>query len=255
VSRIAASCVLVVVWHDRAYLGFSEGPGESDRGRLLQDAVLPDCNDSGGPPGVPTAVAAHRIAGISPDVAIASEGEALVGAGYVIRTTELPIGWTGRRIRDETRGCTLGDSVQVVGRARLGVGLLDVSVDRSTVPLRGAAQVFPDGHTRFEGLSRNGLPSIGVGQRIRVDARFCKVEGSTRPKIVARRITPAGPIAPPWTAEDVLGADWRGGSGVASRATGGRTWAAYAALAALALAACVGGLLIARRRSPKSGTG
>jgi hypothetical protein len=68
--------------------------------------------------------------------------------------------------------------------------------------LNGAAQMFPDGHTRIEGLKRNGLPYIGEGQLLRVDARFCTVPGSVDTKIVARHIVPAGPIIAPSTAED-----------------------------------------------------
>ena len=57
-----------------------------------------------------------------------------------------------------------------------------------TTSLRGSAQVFSDGHTRIDGLTRNGQPYIGEGQLVRVDARFCKVPGSIGTKIVARRI-------------------------------------------------------------------
>ncbi len=138
-----------------------------------------------------------------------------------------------------------------------GVALLARdTVDSSTVHLhhllRGSAQVFVDGHTRIEGLARNGLPYIGEGQLVRVDARFCKVPGSIGTKIAGRRIVAAGPIVAPPTADDVLGPDWRGGPGILSRAIGGHSWAAYAALALLA---AVAALLIARRRSPGPGTG
>jgi len=135
------------------------------------------------------------------------------------------------------------------------MGAIGVHVRESTVHLhhllRGSAQVFVDANTAFAGLEQHGLPYVGEGQLVRVDARFCKVPGSTGTKIVARRISPAGPIVAPSTADEVLGADWRGRPDIFAR-TSGRRWAAYAALALLT---AVAALLIVRRRSPRSGTG
>ena len=146
--------------------------------------------------------------------------------------------------------------MQITGPARAGLGLLNVSVDDTTVRLHhllhGAAQISPDGHTRFDGLSRRGFPYIAEGQRVRVDARFCKVPGSIGTKIVARRISPAGPIVAPSTAEDVLGADWRGRPDDAIVAAHGYGWEAGVALL---LAAAVGAMVLARRRSRRSRTG
>jgi len=160
--------------------------------------------------------------------------------------------------RDETRGCSLGGPVQITGPARAGLGLLNVSVADTTVRLHhllhGAAQIFPDGHTRFDGLSRRGFPYIAEGQRVRVDARFCKVPGSTGTKIVARRISPAGPIVAPSTAEDVLGADWRGRPGIVSRTTRGHGLAV--GIVVLLAALGIGTALVRhRRRSLPPGTG
>ena len=70
--------------------------------------------------------------------------------------------------------------------------------------------------------------------------------GSVGTKIVARRIVPAGPIVPPSTAEDILGADWRGSPGVVSRATGGHALAVAIVLLLAALG--VGTALTAHRR-------
>ena len=123
------------------------------------------------------------------------------------------------------------------------------------VPANGHAdpKVYPE-NTRFDGLSRNGFPYIGEGQRIRVDARFCKVPGSVGTKIVARRIVPAGPIVPPSTAEDILGDDWRGRPDIVSKATGGHALAVAIVLLVAALG--VGTALTAhRRRSLPPGTG
>ena len=155
------------------------------------------------------------------------------------------------------RGCRLGGPVRIVGRAGVAFGFLNVSVTDSTVRLHhlmhGVAQVFLDGHTQVHGLARNRLPYIGVGQMVRVDARFCKVPGSTGNKIVARRVAAAGQIVPPSTAADILGDGWAGTPDAdAVVAAHGYGWAG--AVAVLALAACIGGLVVARRRSTRSGT-
>jgi hypothetical protein len=193
----------------------------------------------------PTRIAATSIPGVPPSVAIVAEGHPVVAWGYFIATGS-----------DETRGCAVGGPVRITGSAHVGLGLVDVSVEDTSVRLhhllRGAAQIVPDGHTRFQWLSRNGFPYIAEGQRVQVDARFCKVPGSIGAKIVARRVVPAGPIVPPSTAEDVLGADWRGRPDIVSGATHGHSWAAYAVIA---LALVAAGVILGRHRSRPSGTG
>lgn len=250
-----AACASMVVWHDRAYWGLARGPVSSD-GKALSGAVEPGCNDTVGANEHPTSVAARTIPGIPSPVAIVSRGQTFVASGYFVEAVDLRAGDAAVPIHDETRGCTLGGPVRITGRAHVGFGLIDVAVADTTVHLHhllhGAAQIFPDGHTRFDGLSRNGFPYIAEGQRVRVDARFCKVPGSIGTKIVARRIVPAGPIVPPSTAEDVLGADWRGRPDIFSRAAGGHSWAAFVAVGVALVAA---GSILARHRSRPSGTG
>ena len=143
--------------------------------------------------------------------------------------------------------------MRITGPAQPGSAPSGVHVDDSTVRLhhllRGSAQVFLDGHTRIDGLTRNGLPYIGEGQLVRVDARFCKVPGSIGTKIVARRIVPAGPIVAPSTAEDILGADWRGRPDIVSRATGGHSLAvAIVILVAVVVVGTIARRLIADAR-------
>jgi hypothetical protein len=234
------------VWHDRAYVGFRGGPIQaSPGGAPVHGAEQPGCNDTVGANEGPTRIAARSIDGIPSEVAIVAEGHSMLGWGYFVEAG-----------RDETRGCRLGGPVQITGPVRAGLGLLNVSVADTTVRLHhllhGAAQIFPDGHTRFDGLSRRGFPYIAEGQRVRVDARFCKVSGSIGTKIVARRISPAGPIVAPSTAEDVLGADWRGRPDDAIVAAHGYGWEAGVALL---LAAAVGAMVLARRRSRRPRTG
>jgi hypothetical protein len=252
-----AGCAFVVVWHDRAYIAYG-GPQTDivEPGAPINGAVEPGCNDTVGADEHPTAVAARRIARISPGVAILVRGTPLVASGYLPDVTPFLTGAT--LPHDETRGCTLGGTVRITGPAHVGLGLLDVTVRNSTVPLHnlegGAAQVFPDGYTRIGSLVRNGQPYIGERQRVRVDARFCKVPGSVGTKIVARRIVPAGPIVAPSTAEDILGDDWRGSPGVVSRTTGGHSLAV--AIVIILAAGGIGAALVAhRRRSLPPGTG
>jgi len=246
-----AACAFIVVWHDRAYWQLGGGPAQADPGgTVLDGAMAPACNDTVGADEHATPVAARSIPGIPRPVAIFAEGGRLVASGYFIERYPLGSNGTGVAIVDETRGCALGGPVRITGRTHLGFGLINVSVDDSTVRLHhldsGMAQIFPDGHTRFDGLSQHGFPYIGEGQLVRVDARFCKVPGSVGTKIVARRIVPAGPIVPPSTAEDILGGDWRGSPDVVSRATGGH--APAVAIVVLLAAVGVGTALTAHRR-------
>ena len=246
-----AGCAFITVWHDRAYWGSGGGPAQaSPGGTVLEGAVEPGCNDTVGANEHPTPVAARSIPGIPSAVAIFSQGSMFVGSGYFIERYPVGSKGAGVAIVDETRGCALGGPVRITGRAHLGLGLINVSVDDSTVRLHhlesGMAQMFPDGHTQFQGLTRNGFPYIGEGQRVRVDARFCKVPGSVGTKIVARHIVPAGPIVAPSTAEDILGADWRGRPNIVSRATGGHSLAV--AIVILVAVMVVGTILTAHRR-------
>jgi len=249
-----ASCIFVVVWHDRVYFAVNTPETLPHPGAPVRGALEPDCNDTGGPARPPTPIAARRIVGVPASLALLARDTVLVPSGYFPQVANVLTGAT--LPTNETRGCTLGGPVRITGPARTAFGFISVRVDSSTVHLhhllRGSAQVYLDGHTRIDGLVRNGQPYIGEGQLVRVDALFCKVPGSIGTKIVGRRIVPAGPIVAPPTADDILGPYWRGGPDIVSRATRGHRWAAYAALALLAL---VAGLLVVRRRSRPSGTG
>jgi len=249
-----ASCIFVIVWHGRAYFAAGTPETPPHPGAPVRGAVEPDCADTGGPARPPTPIAARRISGVPPSLALLARDTVLIPSGYFPEVTNF---LTGASLpSDKTRGCRLGGPVRITGKAQAAFGFLNVHVGDSTVRLhhllRGAAHVEIDGHTRIQGLVRNGQPFIGDGQVVRVDARFCKVHGAIGTMIVARRIVPAGPIVAPPTADEVLGPYWRGGPGILSRATGGHSWPAYAALALLA---AVAALLIVRRRSHRPGTG
>jgi hypothetical protein len=77
--------------------------------------------------------------------------------------------------------------------------------------------LFVDGHTRMVGASRGGLPYIGEGQRVHVDARTCQVKGAVGPKIIARRVVVSGPVRAPSDVAAVLGPDWAGSAGDSHR--------------------------------------
>jgi hypothetical protein len=222
-DRADASCMEIVVWHDVAYAG-PWNPADLppiDTGRHLRGAVEPDCADTGGPAAAPTPVEASSIEGVPPSVAIWAFGGPLVASGYFPRQPGFPIALAGRAVDDETVGCRLGDAVTVDGEAEAGFGGLAVVVSRSSQPLRliggRVLPLFLDGHTRIVGSSREGVPYIGVGQKVHVEARTCQVEGAVGPKIVADRVVASGPAAAPPSAAAVLGADWAGPPGGSRR--------------------------------------
>jgi hypothetical protein len=244
-----ASCIFVVVWHDRVY--FATGSPETlpQPGAPVRGAVEPGCNDTGG--GItesPTPVAARRLDGVPPSLALLVRGTVLIASGYFPEVTNFLTGET--LPLDKTRRCRLGGTVRITGQAQAALGFLNVHVGDSTVRLhhllRGAAHVEVDGHTRVQGLARNGQPFIGDGQLVRVDARFCKVPGSIGTMIVARRIVPAGPIVAPPTADDILGDSWRGKPDVVSTAAGEHALAV--AIVLLVAAIGVGTALTSHRR-------
>jgi len=246
-----AGCAFIVVWHDRAYTGYGgpDQPSTIEPGAPIDGAVEPVCNDTVGADEGPTAVAARRIAGMSPAVEILAQQTALVAYGYYPDAKGFPTTSAGPP-HDETRGCTVGGPVRITGRAHVDLGMLSVAVRDTTVRLhhllRGSALIFVDGYTGINGLQRNRFPYIGEGQLVRVHARFCKVPGSEGTKIVARRIVPAGPIVAPSTAEDILGDHWRGSPGVVSKTTGEHALAVTIVI--LLAAVGVGTVLTTHRR-------
>jgi hypothetical protein len=239
-----ASCVAVVVWHDTAYFGYPT-PGVRPRpGRPVRGVVEPGCNDTGGGVPSPTPVGARAIAGVPPQVALLSAGGVYVPAGVFPQLPGFPV--RPGRVRDATRTCHVTAHVTASGHVLPGPGVVDLADVRSSRPLQLVDQrlfVVVDGHTRIAGFDRYGVPYIGQGQAVRIAAVRCGH------MIVATRIVPGGPIAPVATAEDVLGADWRGEDGVIHQLGG-----AARIVGALTVLAVVGlvvlGLRAARRESP-----
>jgi hypothetical protein len=193
-----ASCLAVVVWHDTAYFGLDsleQTPG-ARQGGPLSGAVVPDCADTGGPPGSPHDTHAAAIRGVSPEVAIVSGGEVFVATGYLPYLPGFPLHHRGA---EAPRTCTAGPPVGIDGTAETGI--FGVSVRRTTGGLQGLSV---DAHTRIVDMHRHGLPFIGAGQHVHAEATRCGT------KLVARRITAAGPIVGQASATRVLGDDWDG---------------------------------------------
>ena len=189
----------------------------------------------------PTPVGSRRIAGVSPDVAILADGQVLVATGYLPDVPGFPLRGP---VVDQTPACRrFGVPVTLTGVARAGgFGITVASVHASSpVPLSDheVTTLLMDQHTRIDGLSRGGVPYIGDGQRVRIEGLRCGW------RVVARHIVANGPIAPATTAEDILGADWRGGPSIETSARRHGWWVAGAAAVTAAIA---GGLLILRRR-------
>jgi hypothetical protein len=231
-APVAAQCPLAVVRHDRPYFLYPAPKRPVfQAGASLAGTLMPGCSDvAGGPAPAPTRVKARSIVGVSPDVALVVRGHALVAMGYLPWLPGFPLGGHGV---DETKGCRTGAADSVTGTTVFSLAGIRVATGG------GPVDVLVDEHTRVAGLTSHGLPYIGDGQRVRVDAVHC---GRS---LLARRIMANGRIVPATTAEDILGDDWRGGSGTGSSAPQNGWWAGGAAALTAAL---LGGAIALRRR-------
>jgi hypothetical protein len=228
----SAQCAFIVVRHDRAYFLYgAHGHSRIRPGPPLVGTLEPGCSDV---PGVPapaaTRVRARRIVGVSPAVAVVVRGQALVAMGYLPQAPGFPLPGLG----DRPKRCRIGAPASLTGTAHFFAAGIQLAAGGRPV------DVFLDARTRVTGLTRHGLPYIGEGQRVRIDAVHCGRE------IVARHIVANGPIVPETAAEDFLGADWRGGRTSENVA---RSHASWAAGAAAVIAALAGGVLLLRRRT------
>jgi len=242
-----ASCVAVIVWHDTAYFGYPTPGGRPPPGHRVHGVVEPGCNDTGGSVPSPTPVGAHAIAGVPPQVALLSTGGVYVPAGVFPQLPGFPI--RPARVDDELRTCHVTAHVTASGHVLPGPGEVSLADVRSSRPLRlfdHRLSVVVDVHTRIAGLDRYGVPYIGRRQAVRIDAVRCGH------MIIATRIVPGGPIAPAATAEDVLGADWRGTGGVIHQ-LGGAARIVGALTVLVILGLIVLGLRAGRRESSAPG--
>jgi Domain of unknown function (DUF5666) len=165
----------VLAWHETVY--YSETVAALPaRGASLGLAGAPACRDAlGGEAGASRAVEVSSIAGVDPRLAIAALDDAQHGyfaAGYFVQLPSHPL----HPYVVEPPACANGSRVSLVGIVERNAGSLT---------LRGR-RVLVDSRTRIEQLSRDGLPYVGVGRKVAVEALLC------RGRLVARRISPAG---------------------------------------------------------------
>jgi hypothetical protein len=241
-----AGCAFIAVRHDIAYVGSWSRRSDPDirPGASLRGVIEPGCSDVAGEPADPsTPEHARAIVGVPADVAMLVRGQMMVAIGYQPQAPGFPV----RMPRvDELHGCGPRAAVSLSGVARarsVGINVAQVRASRP-VPLADhiLIELLIDSNTRITGLARNGIPYIGDGQRVRIAALLCRRPGADGPIVVARRIAADGPIVAATSAEDFLGAGWRGGASGESH-----TWwwlAGAGMLAAVAAAA------VSRRRRP-----
>src|SRR6476469_4609465 len=87
-----ASSIFVGVWHDRVYFAAHTPQRLPSPGAPVRGAVEPDCNDTGGPARAPTPIAARRIAGVAPGLALLARDTVLVPSGYFPEVTNFLTG-------------------------------------------------------------------------------------------------------------------------------------------------------------------
>jgi hypothetical protein len=147
------------------------------RGESLGLAGAPACRDAlGGEAGASRAVEVSSIGGVDPRLAIAALDDARHGyfaAGYFVQLPSHPL---HAFLLQPGPGCVRGRPVSLAGTVERNAGSLT---------LRGR-RVLVDARTRIEHLLRDGLPYVGVGRKVAVEAVSCHGE------LVARRISPAG---------------------------------------------------------------
>jgi hypothetical protein len=195
-----ASCAARITWNGTVYYG-EAGFGRLPSTLMLGTGGRPTCRDSnGGEAGASTTVDVRRLAGVGPRVAVAVGGEpnvAYLARGYFIQLASHPLHaaleWSPRSLNELT-GCAKSPPMRLEGIARPGGALVVEVSKRDEVASRYVgheAFLFVDSYTQIEGFSRNGLPYIGPGTRVAVEAVACLWRNGTLRKVVPRRISPA----------------------------------------------------------------
>jgi uncharacterized protein DUF6281 len=193
-----AGCFFAVDWNGTAYYGRSYAL--PPLGGELGTASAPACTDVlGGEAGASRLVEVRRIAGIVPTLAIAVKGDAAhayLAAGYFVELPSHPLHVGSAGQPDALAGCATTGPLKLEGVVQRNAPSLVLRVSRRGSLARryvGSRAVLSiDAHTRIERLSRGGLPFIGIGRRLAVDAVGCRDRGARSTRIVARRIEPGG---------------------------------------------------------------
>ncbi|MFL5939825.1 MAG: hypothetical protein ACJ75Q_05915 [Gaiellaceae bacterium] len=191
-SAFPPTCAARVTWNGAVY--FDETfPTLPPATLILGTGGRPTCGGiNGGEAGASSTVQVRRLIGVDPRVAVAVNGEpehAYLTRGYFVQLPGHPLHRSLRpwqRSRSELEGCAATRPVEVAGTVRFSTGA-GIDIERG----RGEAFLFVDPFTRVRGMERNGLPYVGPGQRIAVDATACLWPGGRLRKFVPRLIRPA----------------------------------------------------------------
>ncbi len=178
--RGEASCVAMVTYHGRTYVGYQPGPALG--GALSDTATRPGCNDVATDPPLPrepdVQVKMHALRDVDPIIAIADENIVYVNASTFVALRSHPLHrfyGTGKPPRPAGPPC------RVHGRAVVGEGAFGVRTGKRIVRVRVTAD------TRVE-LQRHGTGYVPDRARITVTATSCTRLGGVR-WITATRIS------------------------------------------------------------------
>jgi hypothetical protein len=181
-----AACGAVLKWRGVFYFGDFPTRGIKF-GARVGTGQIPDCADTGEPPGPSTPITLLRVAGVRPAIAVgtAPDRELYLRHGFVIQSPHHPLHEKIFRGRspNETRGWSCGREFRRAGRVASAPPLVVRIRYRGT---RRQPQLFVDARTRFsDRLTRFGVPFLGIGARVTVVATRCTASGG-RSKVVVR---------------------------------------------------------------------
>jgi Family of unknown function (DUF6281) len=199
----ATSCGPVIEWNGVRYDGANFERAVRFAGRL-GEAVVPPCGEEAGcqADGEKT-VAAFRLPGVDPAVAIGSRGalgrrEAFLAQGYFPQLPGHPLhaaAYGSDRRPNERAGWRCGAAIEgLIGTVvqRPGWGwVFGVRFEGDRVRRQyDRTAVFVDVQTTITGFDRRGLPHIEQGDRLEATVHECTASGD-RYKVVVDRIAPA----------------------------------------------------------------
>ena len=168
VTHVSGLCGSDLIWHDRAYYAVPvEGLPAS--GEPLGVGGVPSCTDVlGGETGASRAVEVSALAGIEPKLAVGVVDEprrGYVAAGYFVQLPTHPLHFV---LAERTPECGGSHRLRLVGYVERNDGSLTLqAASGDTVVLLVGSR------TRILGLSRGGLPYVGLGRKIQVEAVRC----------------------------------------------------------------------------------
>jgi hypothetical protein len=185
-----AACGAVLKWRGALYFG--DFPTRAIKfGARVGTGQIPDCADTGEPPGPATPVTLLRVSGVRPAIAVgtAPDRDLYLRHGFVIQSPRHPLHAKifRRGSPNETRGWSCGPEFRRAGRVTSAPPLnLRIRYRRT----QQQPQFFVDANTRFsDRLTRFGVPFLAIGARVTVKATRCTASKG-RSKLVARSLGP-----------------------------------------------------------------